>query len=149
MHASPTYLPTIHPLPQHTGRTGAGKSSLLTALLRLVELEGGSITIDGVDISRMGLNTLRSVMAVIPQDPVLFSGTIRSNLDPFDRYSDTDIWEGLRRTLLVGAVGSLEDKVTENGANFSVGQRQLLCIARALLSKAKIIIMDEVSKAVN
>jgi len=122
---------------------------LVTALLRLVELAEGSIVIDGVDISKVGLNTLRSRISIIPQDPVLFSGTIRTNLDPFQRYTDSQIWDGLRRCQLVPAITSLEDVVSENGGNYSVGQRQLLCICRALLSSAKLIIMDEATAAID
>lgn len=130
-------------------RTGAGKSSLLTVILRLVELEKGSVSIDGVDLGTIGLHALRSRVAVIAQDPVLFSGTVRSNLDPFKLFSDQQLWDSLRRTKLASAVTSLEDVVSENGANYSVGQRQLLCISRALLSRAKIIIMDEATAAVD
>lgn len=99
------------------GRTGAGKSSLVTAILRMVEMESGCILIDGIDISSIGLHALRSRIAVIPQDPVLFSGTIRSNLDPFLLYTDAQIWENLRRTMLASSIGSLDDLGTPSVRN--------------------------------
>eukprot|EP01080_Neovahlkampfia_damariscottae_P007696 gene7696-12162_t len=135
------------------GRTGCGKSSLMLSLFRLVQHTKGQIFIDGIDVSTIPIRKLRSSIAIIPQDPVLFTGSIRSNIDPFSKYSDIDIWDALEKSHLKKFIGSLKEKldseVHEGGHNFSVGQRQLICLTRCILSKRKILIMDEATSSMD
>ncbi|SCU90689.1 LAMI_0E03202g1_1 [Lachancea mirantina] len=152
------------------GRTGAGKSTIMTALYRICELHSGSITIDGVDISKIGLFDLRSKLSIIPQDPVLFKGSIRRNLDPFNERTDEQLWNALVRSGAVdaseieemkaeslGTSGAhanvnkfhLSQEVEDDGSNFSLGERQLLALARALVRQSKIIILDEATSSVD
>eukprot|EP01016_Furgasonia_blochmanni_P000847 TRINITY_DN10273_c0_g1_i3.p1 TRINITY_DN10273_c0_g1~~TRINITY_DN10273_c0_g1_i3.p1 ORF type:complete len:342 (-),score=74.97 TRINITY_DN10273_c0_g1_i3:145-1170(-) len=134
------------------GRTGSGKSTIILTLLRILEVESGVIKIDGLDISQIGLFELRNKITIIPQDPSLFEGTVRFNLDPQGNHSDEEIWNVLEMVCLKDSIeseGGLDANVRENGENFSAGEKQLLCIARAILKSSKIILIDEATSNVD
>jgi ATP-binding cassette subfamily C (CFTR/MRP) protein 4 len=130
------------------GRTAAGKSSIISTILRLHKFEG-KIFIDGVDITTLPLETLRSNVSVISQDPALFTGTVRENIDFTGKYTDAEIWDALKAVNLDIPFSSLDNKISTMDSNLSLGQKQLLCLARAIVRKSKIVIMDEVTASVD